>query len=95
MLMSKTMSATDVRVHFGEVIRSVNTSDDHIVVEKDGKPAAIILSPRRFEELTRRYDTEEIIERARLSREKVATWFKDQPFPDVDELINFGRDDGV
>jgi prevent-host-death family protein len=89
--MPRTMSATDARVHFGEVIRIVNTSGDHIVVEKDGRRAAIILSPVQFDELTRHFDAEEFIERARNSRERVASWFKDQPFPDIDELINYGQ----
>jgi PHD/YefM family antitoxin component YafN of YafNO toxin-antitoxin module len=71
----------------------VNANGDYVVVEKDGKPAAVILSPSRFEELNRRYNIEEILERARLSRESVARAFAGQPIPDADDLINGGRDD--
>jgi prevent-host-death family protein len=91
--MPKTMSATEARVHFGEVIRSVNASGDHIVVEKDGKRAAIILSPRRFDELMRRSSAEDILERVREGHLMIEKAFAGKPIPDAYDLINGGRDD--
>ena len=87
------MSATEARVHFGEVIRSVNASGDHIVVEKDGKRAAIILSPRRFDELTQRRSADNIIERVREGHRIIAEAYAGKPIPDAYDLIYGGRDD--
>ena len=71
----------------------VNASDDHIAVEKDGKRAAVILSPRRFDELTQPYDAEAILERVREGHRMIAKAFAGRPFPDAYDLINGGRDD--
>jgi prevent-host-death family protein len=88
--MPKTMTATETRVHFGEVLRLVNEDCDHIVVERGGKPLAVILSVQQYEKLTETPE-EDWLERARLSRERVAAWRGNKPLPDVDELINFGQ----
>jgi prevent-host-death family protein len=60
-----TMSATQARIHFGEVIKRTYVSQEPVVVEKDGIPVVVILSfpyyeqmlrevkPARFERLSR------------------------------------------
>jgi prevent-host-death family protein len=48
--MQRVMSATEARVHFGEVIRRVDEGGETIIVERAGKPRAVILS---FEEFNR------------------------------------------
>lgn len=47
----KRMSATQARVHFGEVLRAVNESDADVVVEKSGSPIAVVLSFDEFKRL--------------------------------------------
>ena len=48
------MTATEARVHFGEVIRRVVDGDETIVVERAGSPAAVVMSVPRFQELQER-----------------------------------------
>lgn len=91
--MPKILTATEARIHFGELLRTVNTIDDHIVIEKDGRPAAVMMSPDHFATLSRRYTPEDILERARQTREMIAQAFAGRPIPDADELIDEGRDD--
>ena len=43
-MLTKTVSATNATNRFGGVLREVNQTDEPIVVEKDGKPVAVILS---------------------------------------------------
>ena len=92
--MPKTMSATETRVHFGEVLRLVNEDCDHVVVEKDGKPAAIILSLRRYNQLTGSSDFDDVLERIRAGHRIIEEAYAGEPIPDSWELINGGRDDG-
>lgn len=43
------MPATEARVHFGEVLRSVGDAD--IVVEKDGIPVAVVIDMETYKTL--------------------------------------------
>ena len=49
--MNKVMSATDARIHFGELMRHVVENDVPIIVEKAGKPQVVILSVEEYERL--------------------------------------------
>jgi len=50
----KTYSATEARIHFGELLRLVAEEDRHVIVERGGKPTAVVISLKRFEEMRRR-----------------------------------------
>lgn len=45
------ITATEARVHFGEVYRRVTENDETIIVERNGKPGAVILSIDAYEAL--------------------------------------------
>jgi len=45
------ISATEARVHFGEIYRRVTENDETIVVERNGKPGAVIISIEAYEAL--------------------------------------------
>lgn len=47
----KTVSATDAKNRFGGVLREVTQTDEPIVVERDGKPVAVILSMSAYQRL--------------------------------------------
>ena len=47
----KTVSATDAKNRFGGMLREVNQTDEPIVVERDGKPVAVILTMDAYERL--------------------------------------------
>jgi len=49
----KSITATEARVHFGEVIRRAYTEREPVVVEKDGIPVVVILSIPQYEQLLR------------------------------------------
>ena len=48
-----TIPATEVRNHFGEMLKRVHSGTEQLVVEKDGLPIAAILSHAEFEEYRR------------------------------------------
>lgn len=49
--MEKVVSATEARIHFGEMIRRVVEEEEAIVVEKGGIPQLVMLSVDRYEQL--------------------------------------------
>lgn len=49
----RTLSATEVKNNFGAVLREVNHTGGPIVIERAGRPVAVILSVRTYEEACR------------------------------------------
>ena len=50
-LYMKTLSLAEARQHFSEVINDVETHHDHVMVTKNGKPAAMIVSVYEWEQM--------------------------------------------
>ena len=91
-VMKKTLSATEARVHFGELLRAVSEDEATYVVERRGKPQVVVISAERYEHLTK-FGTEELdwwrnlLEARALFQEEL----KGKELPDPVELINAGR----
>lgn len=49
--MPTTISATEARVHFGEIMQDAVRSQQPIVVEKGGKPQVVILAYDHYQQL--------------------------------------------
>lgn len=43
-MLKKAIPATEVKNRFGRVLRQVTQSDSPIIIERDGKPVAVLLS---------------------------------------------------
>jgi prevent-host-death family protein len=61
-----TISATQARIHFGEVIKRAYVNQEQVVVEKDGNPVVVILSFPYYEQLLQEV---KLVRFERLSRE--------------------------
>lgn len=48
-----TIPATKARIHFGELLKRVYKNGEHLTIEKDGLPVAILLSHAEYEQLRR------------------------------------------
>lgn len=92
--MKRTVSATEARIHFGELMRQVVEGDEAVIVERGGKPQVVILS---FDEYKRRVGGQELQldwkERVRRTRETVDKALGGREIPDIDDLINAGREE--
>jgi prevent-host-death family protein len=49
--MERTMSATEARVRFGEMMKRVTEQDETIIVERDGIPRMVVLSLDAYERM--------------------------------------------
>lgn len=47
----KTLSLAEARQHFSEVVNDVEAHHDHVMVTKNGKPAAMIVSVYEWEQM--------------------------------------------
>ena len=50
----RTLPATEVKNRFGKVLREVAKTGGPILIERDGKPVAVIMSVREYERHRRR-----------------------------------------
>jgi len=49
--MATTISATEARIHFGELMRRVVERGEPVIVERGGKPEVVVLSIAEYERL--------------------------------------------
>jgi prevent-host-death family protein len=67
--MKHTISATDARIHFGELMRRVVEKQEPVIVEHSGKPHVVIVSVEEYERLQAeaeaREDWRELVPQAR------------------------------
>jgi len=62
----KTLSLSEAKMKFSAIVDEVNTSDEEIIVTKNGRPAAVIISPDEYESIR---ETSRIISDADLMAE--------------------------
>jgi prevent-host-death family protein len=67
--MKHTISATEARIHFGELMRRVVEQQEPVIVEHSGKPHVVIVSVEAYERLQAkaeaREDWRELVPQAR------------------------------
>ncbi len=47
----KTLSLSEVKMKLSELIENVYSTDEEIIITKNGRPAAVLVSPEEFENL--------------------------------------------
>jgi prevent-host-death family protein len=92
--MERTVSATEARVHFGEVMRSVVEDGTTVVVERGGKPQVVVLSIAEYERLRSgegaQPDWRELVRRSReLARRDLAG----RRLPPPEEMLRIAREE--
>lgn len=82
------VSATDARIHFGELMRRVVANQEPILVERGGEGHVVILSVAQYERLKAAQegggDWLEVVDAV---RERVAADLGDRSLPPVEEII--------
>ena len=67
--MGRVVSATEARVHFGELVRRVVETREPAIVERGGEPVVVVISVDEYESLLaaqeQRKDWKELVGRAR------------------------------
>jgi len=45
----RTLSLSEAKMKFSELVESVTTMDEQVVITRNGRPAAVLISPDEFE----------------------------------------------
>ena len=91
--MRRSVSATEARVHFGELLQRVAKGEDTVIVERGGVPQAVVLSVAEYERLLARDDSTGWRDQARAARELVRAELGTTPIPAAEELIGAMREE--
>jgi antitoxin YefM len=86
LVMSETMSLADVKARFSEVVDRVERQQDRVVVTRNGKPAAVLISPDDLESLEETLAVMSDRSIAAQIRESQATTASGEPGTDLDAL---------
>ncbi len=94
--MENTLSATQARVNFGEVMRQVVEQERPIIVERAGKPQVVILSIEAYERLiaSQTGDKDELLlKQAKALRERIRARLGDDTLLTPEEIIATMREE--
>ena len=90
----RTISATEARIHFGEVMRRAVTEQEPTIVERAGKPHVVIISIAQYERLKAAQKAnvgwQELVNRA---RQKIAEELGGRTLPPPEEVIRTMREE--
>lgn len=92
--MGRTVTATEARVHFGELMRRVVENEEAVVVEKGGEPKVVVLSVAEYERLHASQPAPESW-RDKLERahEAIRADLNGRELPDITELFHDMREE--
>ena len=89
--MLKTISATNARIHFGDVMKQAKIAP--VIVERDGKAEVVVLSKRAYDQLVAakpQKDWRKLLEEA---HDSIREALNGQELPDPAEMIRQGREE--
>jgi prevent-host-death family protein len=92
--MERKISATDARIHFGELMRDVVERQAAVVVERGGKPHVVVISVDEYERLmATQEDQEDWRELVSQAREQVRADLGDQALTPPEEMLRQIREE--
>lgn len=91
--MLETVTATQARVHFGELLQRVIRSKKAIIVERAGKPLAVILSMDEYERLSTPDEEPSWKTLVQQAREQIRSELGDRELLPADEIIRLMREE--
>ncbi|MHB8765561.1 MAG: type II toxin-antitoxin system Phd/YefM family antitoxin [Deferrisomatales bacterium] len=89
--MPKTVSATEAKVHLGNMIEWATRQGDEVIIETRGKPTAVLLGYREYQEIQRLRDRarrEEALARLEALAARMAQRNRDLSPDQADELAD-------
>jgi prevent-host-death family protein len=92
--MQRTISATEARVHFGELMRHVVEHQEPVVVEHSGKPHVVVISVEKYERLlAAQKEGEDWRELVRQAREQIQADLGERDLTPPEEVLREMREE--
>lgn len=89
--MERNISATEARIHFGQWLRHVKEKGTTLIVEKAGRPEAVLLSLEEYHRLCAAGEAgagTAALERARASRKRILARRGGKPLRSPEDVIS-------
>ncbi len=87
------VTATDARIHFGELLQRVAQNDETILVERSGKPIAVILPVERYDRMRLKQPEPDWRDLLKETHDHIRATVGDQILTPADEMIRLGREE--
>ena len=92
--MQRRMSATDARIHFGELMRHVVEKQEPVIVEHSGKPHVVVISVDRYERLlAAQQEKQDWRDLVRQAREQVRADLGERELTPPEEVLRWIREE--
>jgi prevent-host-death family protein len=89
--MNRTVSATQARIHFGEIMRRART--EPVIVERDGKPEVVVISKKEYDQLVATAPKPDWWAMVEELHAKLRGELAGRTLPDAAEIIRQGREE--
>ncbi len=84
--MEKTISATQARIHFGEVLQQVKNGP--VIVERSGEPLAVVLSKHAYDQLIAGVNQSSWLSLLEETHRRIRAERKGEPLPPPEEILD-------
>jgi len=85
--MHTVMSATEAKLHFGELLRLVSEGRESVLVERGGRPQVVVLSVQAYEQLVGAADENEWRGRVQQAREAIRAEIAGRELPSPEDVL--------
>ncbi len=89
--MHRVISATEARVHFGDLLRRVVDGHETVLVERGGSPQVVVLSVTEYERLLSHRTSEGWRDRATAARRQVQADLAGRSISRAEDVVIEGR----
>jgi prevent-host-death family protein len=90
--MGRVVSATEARIHFGELMREAVETNEAIIVERGGKSQVVVLSVEEYERLLKRQQQDEWKGLVRGARAQIQADLGGRTLPPPEEILKQARE---
>jgi len=89
--MQKTISATQARIHFGEIMKQARIAP--VIVERDGKAEVVVVSKKTYDRLVAADTQNDLQDKLEELHNRIRIELAGRALPDPAELIRQGREE--
>jgi len=91
--MGRVMSATEARIHFGEVMRQAVETGEAVIVERGGKPHVAVIAVEEYERLVERQQRDDWRQLVDGARAQIQADLGERTLPPPERVLQQLRED--
>jgi len=91
--MERVVSATEARIHFGELMRQVVENQEPVIVERGGKSHVVVISIDEYERLLRGQQAEDWKNVVAQARAQIQAELGERELPPPEEILRQIREE--